>query len=270
MKNSSINASKKDMRVTRARLLNPFWKVFYWYISSLDRDGEVIFLNYGYADDKKLELKKEDENNRYSIQLYNHIVASIGLEGLDILEVGCGRGGGTFYIARYFAPKSVMGMDLCEKSIDFCRKHYSVKGLSFCYGNALNLPYMDNNLDAVVNVESSHRYSNMERFLREVYRVLKPGGYFLFADLRDKESIESLRGQLNNSRLKIIKEEIITPNVIKALVLDNERRIDLIKKLVPKFLHRLIKEFAGTKETALYESFVTRKKEYLHYVLRKV
>ena len=257
------------MIINRAKLLNPIWKIWYWYISSLDKDGEVIFLNYGYADNKKLELKKEDENNRYSIQLYNHIVASIRLEGLDILEVGCGRGGGASYIARYFSPKSVMGIDLCKKSIDFCNKHYSVKGLSFCYGDALNLPCTDNNFDVVINMESSHRYSDMERFLKEVYRVLKPRGYFLFADLRDKESIGSLREQLNNSRLKVIKEETITPCVIKALDLDHKRRIDLIKRLVPKFLHKLTKEFAGTKETVLYESFVGRKKEYLHYILQK-
>jgi ubiquinone/menaquinone biosynthesis C-methylase UbiE len=257
------------MPITRAKLLNPIWKVWYSYISSLDKNAEVIFLNYGYADDENIKLKKEDEENRYSIQLYHHIVSSIGLEGLDVLEVGCGRGGGAFYIARYFSPKSVMGIDLCKKSIDFCEKHYSLKGLSFCHGDALNLPHMDNGFDVVVNVESSHRYSDMGRFLKEVYRVLKPGGYFLFADLRDRESIASLREQLDSSKLIVIKEEIITPHVLKALELDHKRRIELINKLAPKVLHWLTKEFAGTKETGLYKSFLTREKEYLHYILKK-
>ncbi|MFC1704017.1 class I SAM-dependent methyltransferase [Candidatus Omnitrophota bacterium] len=253
----------------RAKLLNPIWEVWYWYISSLDKDGEVVFLDYGYADHYKLELKKEDENNRYSIQLYNHIATSIRLEGLDILEVGCGRGGGASYVARYLNPKSVKGIDLCKKSIDFCKKNYQIAGLSFCHGNALSLSFMDNSFDVVINVESSHRYSDMERFLGEVYRVLRPGGYFLFADLRDEELIESLRKKLDNCRLKIIKEEIITPNVIRALGLANEKKMDLIERLVPRFLHGLTKEFAGTKETALYKSFMKKKKEYLHYILQK-
>lgn len=270
MKKYPANLYKRwDLRVKRAKLLNPLWKIFYWYISHLDRKGEVTFLNYGYSDGKKLELKKEDEKNRYSIQLYHHIANFIRLKGLDVLEVGCGRGGGASYIARYLKPKSIKGIDLCKKAIDFCKKNYSVNGLSFCYGNALNLPYTDNNLDAIINVESSHRYSDMGRFLREVYRVLKPGGYFLFADLRDKCTILSLRQYLNNSKLKIIKEELITPHVVEALHLDHERRIKLIEKLAPKFLHGLTKEFAGTKETGLYKSFLTREKEYFHYILRK-
>jgi ubiquinone/menaquinone biosynthesis C-methylase UbiE len=126
----------------------------------------------------------------------------------------------------------------------------------------MRLPFMDNNFNVVINVESSHRYSDMERFLGEVYRVLRPGGYFLFADLRDEELIELLRKQLDSCRLKIIKEEIITP-------LANEKKMDLIERLVPRLLHGPTKEFAGTKETALYKSFMTGKKEYLHYILRK-
>jgi ubiquinone/menaquinone biosynthesis C-methylase UbiE len=229
----------------------------------------ITFLNYGYSGDDKLELKKEDENNRYSIQLYDHIVDSINLDGLDVLEVSCGRGGGASYVARYLAPRSVKSIDLCKKSIDFCKKHYHVEGLSFYHGNALSLPFMDNNFNAVINVEAFHRYSDMERFLKEVYRVLRPGGYFLFADLRDEELIEPLKKQLANYKLKIIKEEIITPNVVKALVLDSEKKIDLIERLAPRFLQGLTKEFAGIKDTALYKSFMEGKKEYLHYILKK-
>lgn len=257
------------MKITKAKLLNPVWKIWYSYISGLDKKGEVTFLNYGYAGDKDIKLEKKDEINRYSAQLYHHVVGSVDLKGLDVLEVGCGRGGGASYIGRYFEPKSLKGLDLCAKSIEFCNKNYSVKGLSFMQGNASNLPFGNDSFDAVVNVESSHRYSDMKRFLDEVYRVLKSGGYFLFADLRDAESVKILKEHLNKSKLKIIKEEDITPCVVKALDLDHERRIDLINRLAPKFLHWLTKEFAGTKETGLYKALLNGEKEYLHYALRK-
>jgi len=109
----------------------------------------------------------------------------------------------------------------------------------------------------------------MNKFLREIYRTLKPNGYFLFADFRNKEAIISLKNQLNNSGMKIIKEEKITSNVVEALHIDYERRLNIIKKTVPKFLHKPAKEFAGVKGTELYKSFVTGKREYLYFVLQK-
>ncbi len=257
------------MGIKRANILNPFWKVLYWYISHLDKKGEIIFLNYGYAGEENLHLNREDEQNRYPLQLYYHVANSIELKGLDVLEVGCGRGGGTSYVARYLAPKSIKGTDICRKAIDFCKEKYSYDNLSFCAGDALNLPCEDENVDVVINIESSHRYPSMKKFLSEVYRVLKPGGHFLFADLRYKESIKTLRNQFKNSSLKLIKEEFITGNVIKALQLDHDRRIALIERLAPKFLHKFVKEFAGTKETDLYKAFLKGEKEYLNYILQK-
>ena len=244
----------------------------YSYASRLDKDAEAIFLNYGYADDNlKLELRKEDDKNRYCIQLYNHIVTSLPVElkGLDVLEVGSGRGGGASYVARYFNPGSITGLDLCRKAVKFCTEHYAVNGVSFVCGNALNLPFQNKSLDVVIGIESSHGYPNVERFFSEVNRVLKPGGYFLLADFRNKNSIALLREQLRNSGLKIIKEERITSNIIKALDLDSERREELIRRLVPKLLHKPSMALAGVKGTSAYTSFVTRKREYLNFVLQK-
>jgi len=244
----------------------------YSYASRLDKDAEAIFLNYGYADDNpKLELRKEDAKNRYCIQLYNHIVTSlpVKLKDLDVLEVGSGRGGGASYIARYFNPGSVTGLDLCRRAVKFCTKHYAIQGMSFVCGNALKLPFQNNSLDVVIGVESSHGYPNIKRFFSEVHRVLKMGGYFLLSDFRNKNLIDLLREQLRNSGLKIIKEETITPNIIKALDLDSERRENLIKRLVPKLLHKPSMALAGVKGTAAYTSFVTGKKEYFSFVLQK-
>jgi len=259
-------------RVLLYRFFTRIGHFIYSYASRLDKDAEAIFLNYGYANDSlKLELRKEDAKNRYCIQIYNHIVASLPVElkGLDVLEVGSGRGGGASYVARYFNPGSITGLDLCQKAVKFCTEHYAINGVTFVCGNALNLPFQNNSLDVVIGLESSHGYFNIKRFFSEVNRVLKPGGYFLLSDFRNKNSIDLLREQLRNSGLKIIKEETITPNIIKALDLDSERREKLIKRLVPKLLHKPSMALARVKGTAVYRSFVIGKKEYLNFVLQK-
>ena len=107
----------------KEKVKNIFFKIWYWYISTIDKNAEVIFMNYGYSkNNQKVELKKEDENNRYSIQLYNHTIAGIDIKEKNILEVGCGRGGGLSYINRYLSPNNVTGIDLNKKAVDFCKK----------------------------------------------------------------------------------------------------------------------------------------------------
>ena len=246
-------------------------KFAYSYATRLDKNADAIFLNYGYADGDEIDLRKEDEGNRYCIQLYNHVATSapVSLKGLDILEVGSGRGGGASYIARYFNPASFTGIDLCIKAVEFSSRHHSAPSTSFLCGDARKLPFEDNRFDAVINIESSHNYDDIDRFFIEVYRTLKRGGYFLFADFRNPKLLGLLKEKLNNSGLKILKEEIITRNVIKALELDSERRSNLIKALVPKLLHKPSMALAGVKGTSLYNSFVTGKKEYFNFVLQK-
>lgn len=251
------------------KLMKHLSRIWYSYISRIDKNSEATFLNYGYVDnEKEVQLLKNDEGNRYPIQLYNHVATAITLEGLDVLEVGCGRGGGTSFIARYLKPRSIIGVDLCKKSINFCNKYYSISGLSFSWRDALNLLFKDENFHVVINVESSHWYEDINRFFNEVHRVLKPNGYFLFADFRNRKSIPHLKEQLKKSQFNIIKEEIITPNVIKALDIDNARRLELIRKLVPKFLHKFTKNFSGIKGSKRYKSFVTGEKEYFYFVLK--
>jgi len=189
------------------------------------------------------------------------------IKGLDALEVG--RGGGASYVMGYLKPKSMIGIDLSEKAVGFCNNHYSVKGLSFLQADAESLPFDDAAFDVVINVESSHCYGSMEKFLSEVQRVLRHNGYFLFADLFHKDGLASLHKQLKDSGLKLLKEERITPNIVMALDIDNKRRLMMIKQKAPKMLHKEFMQFAGIKGTQTYESFKNGNVEYLSFVLYK-
>ncbi len=246
-----------------------------WYetLVLLDREREITFMNYGYSGldvtADEIALHDGEQANRYCIQLYHHVAAAIDLKGKDVVEVGSGRGGGAFYITRYLRPRSMKGIDFSKKAIEFCRNYYLVDGLSFSQGDAENLPLADSSVDVIINLESSHCYGSMTRFLSEVYRVLRPDGYFLFSDHRDHDKINLLREQLKDSGFRLVKETDITQNVVRALDLDNDRKQRLIGQKCPRVLRREAEEFAAMKGTRAYRTFKSGYSRYLSFVLHK-
>ena len=255
------------------KLRGIMWKQAYQCLSKYYQGEGWNFINYGYApvDDltEGLNLDNMDEDNRFCIQLYHHVASTIELKNLDVLEVGSGRGGGADYIKRYLKPKTMVGVDFSENAVAFCNQNYVINGLSFEIGDAESLPFTDNSFDVVINVESSHCYSSMNAFLGQVKRVLHEGGYFLFADFRDKENIDILREQMHDSGLILVRETDITANVVHALSLDNERKTTEIKKRIHKSLVKLLFEFAGSKGSRIYKKFQSREAIYLSFVLQK-
>jgi ubiquinone/menaquinone biosynthesis C-methylase UbiE len=247
-----------------------YWRAWYGHINRFDKGNELTFMNYGYNNGNPVSLKPEDEKNRYQIQLYDKIARAIPvpMKCLDMLEVGCGRGGGAHYIWEYLQPKSIIGVDLCKAAVEFCKKQ-EARGISFEYGDALNIPFPDSHFDAVINVESSHRYPNMGQFLEEVNRVLKKSGFFSFVDFRATALLDSLDEQMRSSQMQIVEREIVTSGVLKALELDDARKLGLIGRLVPRILHKPAREFASVMGSASYESLRQHKREYVRYLLRK-
>src|SRR5262245_50663207 len=148
-------------------------------------------MNYGYADGPgrghTISLRPEEEHERYCHQLYFRVVNGIDLGGKDVVEVSCGRGGGAAFIHRRFQCGTMKGIDLAAAAIEFCRRVHQVPGLSFLHGEAENLPLADECADALINVEASFAYRDLDRFFVEVRRVLRPGGYFFFSDMRVPE-----------------------------------------------------------------------------------
>src|SRR5687768_12386325 len=90
-----------DRSPTARRKLIRFW---YQLLSRIDTQAVMLFMNYGYADlgsEAPLEAPDVDASQRHCAHLYHHVAGAVGLNGRDVLEVGCGRGGGAAYIKRY-------------------------------------------------------------------------------------------------------------------------------------------------------------------------
>ncbi len=242
----------------------PLWRWWYDTLAKRDSHGELLFMNYGFADGRYgIELDQADEPFRYPIQLYHHVVQPLALEGKDVLEVGCGRGGGAAFLTRYRSPETLIGVDLSPEAIAWCRRHHVLEGVEFREGQAEALPCADSAVDVVVNVESSHCYRSMAGFLSEVARVLRPGGHFAFCDLRTAKGWDGLLPVFESAGLKIYREECINGPVVQALDSVFEGRGRQIEERVPKFWRRLLRDFVGLKESVMYNMLRDGRLRYL-------
>ena len=170
---------------------------------------------------------------------------------------------------RYLGPRTVTGVDFSQDAIDFCSRRHAVEGLSFTKGDAEKLPFNDESFDAVVNVESSHCYGSMESFLREVRLLLRPGGHFLHADLRNRGGADLWQSQLRQSGMTVVRDLDITSHVLNALDQDHERKTGLISGYIPPAFHSAFADFAALRGSVIYEGFRNGKFVYRCYTLRK-
>lgn len=229
-------------------------------------------MNYGFEPDdarERLELEPGEEDDRFCMQLYDYVAGATNLNGLQVLEVGSGRGGGAAFVSRRHQPSQMTGVDFSARAVELCNERQSADGLNFVTGDAEALPFDDQSFDAVLNVESSHCYGSMPRFLSEVHRVLKDGGHFLFADFRPPTVLEQLLAQIAAAGLSVGEHEDITANVLRAMELDSERKQRLIAEHVSSWLSGTFQQFAGVRNSDVYRSFQDSQLAYIRVLASK-
>jgi tocopherol O-methyltransferase len=101
----------------------------------------------------------------------------------DILDVGCGIGGSSLYLAEKFGAR-VTGITLSPVQANRAQDRARAAGLQaktdFQVANALNIPFPDNSFDLIWSLESGEHMPDKAKFLHECHRVLKPGGKLIF------------------------------------------------------------------------------------------
>ena len=154
--------------------------------------------------------------------------------------------------------------------MNLANRDFGGEGIQFEEGNAYSLPFDDNSFDVVINVESSHCYTQFGNFLSEVQRVLRPGGHFMYTDFRITKDIMNVRNHLNATDLEIVLYEDISSNVVKALDLDTYRRLEMMERTnFSPMEKKKLYYMSGVKGTAMYRDFVLGVRTYYRYILKK-
>ena len=246
------------------RLKADLWKAWYELLARRYSQGDWTFMNYGFMDDEiaGLPLDARGDADRPFIGLYERVTRGIELGEKRVVEVGSGRGGGANYLARYKAPRLMMGLDYSEQAVLLAQKLHDAPQLRFRQGNALSLPLESESFDVVVNVESSHCYPSMPQFLSEVARVLAPGGAFGWCDMRPRPKWDELRAEFETAGFVIEDDIDITPNVVRALDYIAPAKERDILAHAPSWLRAPFADFAGMPGSRIYRLLASREVRY--------
>ena len=256
-------------------LRRQLWRWWYNRLAKRHQVGDWTFMNYGYvpaASDPALALEGVDEPDRLCIQLYRRVASATELLGREVLEVGSGRGGGASFLTRYHRPARMLGVDFSRDAVALAgQRHAGVANLSFLAGDAEALPCPDASCDIVINVESIHCYGHVDRFFAEAAaRVLRPGGWFLYADCRGSADMTALHALLAaQPAWTQVGHEDITGAVADAMEADDHRKRALIRQFISRRFQPLFGEFAGLVGGQMYEGFRNREILYHRFAFRK-
>ena len=165
---------------------------------------------------------------------------------------------------RTLQPASYTALDLNRAAVAFCRRTHNVPGVDFINGDAEKLPFPDNAFDVVINIESSGAYPNSSRFRAEVERVLRPGGHFLYADLRPRNKIPVWEAALASAPMQMVSREDINAQVLHGMQDNTPRMLDLIGRM-PVYLRHIGREFCGVKDTKFYRALQSGEYSYRMY-----
>lgn len=119
-------------------------------------------------------------NNETALEhLHRYALAGELSAGKQVLDIACGEGYGSALLARN--AESVTGVDIDADTINKAKKKYSSGNLRFINANALSTSLPDQSFDLVVCFETLEHLEEQDELLRELKRMLKPGGLLMIS-----------------------------------------------------------------------------------------
>jgi ubiquinone/menaquinone biosynthesis C-methylase UbiE len=227
------------------------------------------------------ELAVFDEFHVRGAEVTKELAAEAGLlKEMKVLDVGCGIGGPCRYIAEEYGCETT-GIDITQEYIRAASGLSALAGLGdrtrFIQASALNLPFPDNSFDQVWTQHVQMNIPDKKQFYAEIYRVLKPGGSFIYYDILSEDhqticfpvpwaetpvlshlvTIDELHTICNQTGFRIIETRDQTEAGIQSLSSILERTVD--KGFPPLSLQVLIGDSLGEKLANLYRNLMGKK-----------
>lgn len=156
----------------------------YWgRLSSSQCGQDSGMLNFGYWENDCPDLYLAQQN------LLEKVYATLDHQACTEtgLEIGCGIGGISIGLLSKMPASRMTSIDISSDQLTVARQNAESAGvlsrLNFREDDSMSLSFCDNSFDFTLCIESSFHYDNKEGFFAENFRVLKPGGQAVLADI---------------------------------------------------------------------------------------
>ncbi len=123
----------------------------------------------------------------YHEHLHRYLFAAQCVRGLAVLDIACGEGYGSALLAA--GAESVVGVDVSAETVTHAKRKYRKSNLRFLTGECRSIPVKAQSVDVVVSFETIEHLEEHEVFMRDIRRVLKPGGLLIISS-PDREKYE--------------------------------------------------------------------------------
>jgi ubiquinone/menaquinone biosynthesis C-methylase UbiE len=104
---------------------------------------------------------------------------------LTVLDLGSGPGLLSFEIKKLKSSYKIVCMDPSDNMLEIAKNKAAERGIKnfgVKIGSAERIPLPDENADVIVSLDSVHEWKNLEKGIREIYRVLRDEGIFIVRD----------------------------------------------------------------------------------------
>ena len=147
------------------------------------KDKDYVALSQAWFDEQAADYDENtslmySRNGKISCQRIRELLA--GRQYDTLLDVGCGTGY-LIELLRQDNQAQLIGLDLSPAMIEQAKKK-RIPHSKWLVGRSDKLPVADESVDVVTCSQSFHHYPETESALREVYRVLRPGGIYVLSD----------------------------------------------------------------------------------------
>ncbi len=116
----------------------------------------------------------------------DRVVDGLDLAGANVLDIGCGSGGITMYLAQTHGAAHVTGIDVespvLDKAQSRARSKNLLKSVSFQLVDPGPLPFADAQFDVVFSKDAIIHIPDKHTLMADIHRILKPGGWFAASD----------------------------------------------------------------------------------------
>ena len=112
--------------------------------------------------------------------LHRYAMAKELARGKTVLDLASGEGYGSSLLAQ--VADRVFGVDLSREAIEHATQKYGSRNLEFLIGDCAEVPLADDSVDLVVSFETIEHHPHHEEMMREIKRVLRPGGLLVISN----------------------------------------------------------------------------------------